>query len=109
MSFRVAPAEHACPTDRDCGAPSYGPDFTYEDFGPMFKAEMWDPQQWAELFRESGAQYVVLTAKHHEGWCNWCSPEAFGWNACDNGPHRDLVGEMTDAVRAEGLHMGLYQ
>jgi alpha-L-fucosidase len=74
----------------------------------MFKAEFFDPQQWAQLFKDSGAQYVVLTAKHHEGWCNWCSPEAFGWNSCDNGPHRDLVGEMTDAVRAQGLHMGLY-
>ena len=87
---------------------TYGRDFTYEEFGPMFKAEMWEPEQWAELFQASGAEYVVLTAKHHEGWCNWCSAEAFGWNSCDNGPHRDLVGEMTDAVRAKGLHMGLY-
>jgi alpha-L-fucosidase len=87
---------------------TYGRDFTYEEFGPMFKAEMWEPEQWAELFQASGAEYVGLTAKHHEGWCNWCSAEAFGWNSCDNGPHRDLVGEMTDAVRAKGLHMGLY-
>lgn len=90
---------------------TYGPDFSYEEFGPMFTAELWQPDEWATLFKESGAKYVVLTAKHHEGWCNWCSAEAFGWNSCENGPKRDLVGELSAAVRGVdggGLHMGLY-
>ena len=88
---------------------TYGPDFTYEEFGPMFTAELWQPEQWAQLFADAGARYVVLTSKHHEGFCNWCSPEAFGWNACDNGPKRDLVAELSQAVRAQPqLRMGLY-
>ena len=44
----------------------YGKDFKYEDFIPMWKAENWDPKQWAEIFKEAGAEYVVLTTKHHD-------------------------------------------
>mgnify|MGYP000853058046 CR=1 FL=1 len=87
---------------------TYGPDFKYAEFMPMFKAELWDPMQWAQLFKAAGAKYVVLTSKHHEGFTNWCSKNSFNWNSCDGGPRRDIVGELTDAVRAEGLHMGLY-
>jgi alpha-L-fucosidase len=74
----------------------------------QFTAELWDPDAWADLFVKAGIKYVVLTSKHHEGWCNWCSAEAFGWNACDNGPKRDLVGDLTASVRNAGLRMGLY-
>ena len=49
-----------------------------------------------------------MTAKHHEGWTNWCSPEAFNWNSCEAEPGRDLVGDLTAAVRKAGLRMGLY-
>ena len=49
----------------------YGKDFKYEDFIPMWKAENWDPKQWAEIFKEAGAEYVVLTTKHHDGFCLW--------------------------------------
>jgi alpha-L-fucosidase len=87
---------------------TFGADFDYSEFGPMFTAELFDPDAWAALFAASGIKYVVLTSKHHEGWTNWCSAEAFGWNACDNGPHRDLVGELSASVRAAGMHMGLY-
>lgn len=87
---------------------TYGPDFKYADFAPMFTADLWQPDQWADLFKKAGAKYVVLTSKHHEGFTNWCSQESFNWNACESGPHRDLVGGLTDSVRAAGLHMGLY-
>ncbi len=89
---------------------NYGPDFEYRQFAPLFRAELWDPAQWASLFREAGAQYVVLTAKHHDGYCLWPtqSPYKKDWNAMEAGPHRDLVGELTEAVRKEGLRMGLY-
>lgn len=46
---------------------NYPPGFRYEDFGPQFTAEFYDPQQWANILKESGAKYVVLTSKHHEG------------------------------------------
>jgi len=91
----------------------YGKDFKYEDFEPMFKAELYDPKQWAEIFKASGAKYVVLTSKHHEGYTLWNSPEAdksWGrpWNAVTGTPKRDLLGDLTKAVRAEGLKMGYY-
>ena len=51
---------------------------------------------------------VVLTSKHHEGWCNFRGSYHWNWNSVDAGPKRDLVGDLTDSVRAAGLHMGLY-
>ena len=91
-------------------AKNFGKDFEYRDFAPLFRAELFDPDQWAELFAKSGARYVVLTAKHHDGFCLWPtkSPYKKGWNSMDVGPKRDLVGDLTDAVRKKGLRMGLY-
>lgn len=89
---------------------NYGADFEYRDFGPLFKAELFDPSLWASLFKRSGAKYVVLTTKHHDGYCLWptSSPYKKDWNSMAVGPERDLVGELTTAVRGEGLKMGLY-
>jgi alpha-L-fucosidase len=89
---------------------NFGKDFEYRDFAPRFKAELFDPAFWAELFARSGARYVVLTSKHHDGYCLWPtkSPYKKGWNCMDIGPKRDLVGDLTRAVRAKGLRMGLY-
>ena len=91
----------------------YGEDFEYSDFRSQFTANMFEPTQWAKVFKRSGAKYVVLTSKHHDGYCLWPSKEAtesFGmpWNSVDSGPFRDLVGDLTDAVREEGIKMGLY-
>ena len=46
---------------------NYGPDFEYRDFAPLFRAELFDPAEWADLFRRAGARYVVLVSKHHDG------------------------------------------
>lgn len=94
-------------------AKSYGEDFECSDFVPMFKAELFEPVRWAEVFRRSGAKYVILTAKYHDGFCLWpCAyaNKAWGrpWNSVDAGPKRDLLGELGEAVRNEGLRMGLY-
>ena len=86
----------------------YGDNFSYNDFAPLFKAELFDAAQWAKLFKDSGAGYVVMVSKHHDGYCLWPSKYARNWNSVDVGPKRDLVGELTRAVRAEGLKMGLY-
>ncbi len=92
---------------------NYGSNFTYEQFEPMFKAELFDPAQWADIFKRSGAKYIVLTSKHHEGYCLWNSAEADRdwqrpWNAVTGTPQRDLLGDLTNAVRAQGLKMGYY-
>jgi alpha-L-fucosidase len=86
----------------------YGEEATYYDLAPHFRAELFDPREWAELFRRSGARYVVLVSKHHDGFALWPSKYAEGWNSVDVGPRRDVVGELSKAVRATGLRMGLY-
>ncbi len=87
---------------------TYGEEFQYQDFADQFKAELFDPAEWAELFGQAGARYVVLTSKHHEGFCLWPNTESWNWNSVDCGPHRDLCGDLTKAVRDRGLKMGFY-
>lgn len=87
---------------------TYGANFQYQDFAPMFKAELYDPAEWADLFVKSGAKYVVPTSKHHDGFCMWPSAESWNWNSVDIGPHRDLLGDLAKACRAKGLKFGLY-
>ena len=96
--------------DEDFHERTFGQDFEYRDFAPMFTAELFDPDLWAGLFVESGARYVVLTSKHHDGFCLWPTKSPFkkNWNSMDVGPKRDLVGDLTQAVRARGIRMGLY-
>src|ERR1700690_1659740 len=92
---------------------TYGADFAYQDFAPQFRAEMFDPDHWAYLFVNAGAKYVVLTSKHHDGLTLWPSKEASAdwgrpYNTMEIGPKRDLLGDLTDAVRRKGLRMGVY-
>uniref|UniRef100_A0A674NPB0 Alpha-L-fucosidase n=1 Tax=Takifugu rubripes TaxID=31033 RepID=A0A674NPB0_TAKRU len=87
---------------------NYPSGFTYPEFAPHFSARFFNPGDWADIFKASGAKYVVLTAKHHEGFTNWGSPFSWNWNSVDIGPHRDLVGELGAAVRSRSLHYGLY-
>jgi len=80
--------------------------FGYKDFIPLFKAEHFDPARWAELFKKAGAKYVVPVAEHHDGFAMYDS-ELSDWTAPKMGPHRDVIGELGKAVRAEGLHFGV--
>ncbi|VDH90504.1 alpha-L-fucosidase [Mytilus galloprovincialis] len=88
---------------------NYRPDFTYAEFAAMFTTELFNPEEWAEMFQDSGARYVVLVSKHHEGYTNWPSKYSFNWNSNATGPNRDLVGELSAAIR-EKTHMkfGIY-
>ena len=92
-------------------AKTYGKDFSYYQFATQFNADSkrWQPDSWAKLFKDSGARYVVLTTKHHDGFTLWPSAVA--------NPHlptsqqhaeRDLVGELSTAVRQAGMRMGFY-
>ena len=86
---------------------TYGPQdkFGYKDFIPSFKAEKFDPAAWARLFKEAGAKYVVPVFEHHDGFAMYdCGLS--DWTAAKMGPHRDLMGDLAQAVRAEGLHLG---
>eukprot|EP00092_Neocalanus_flemingeri_P003228 GFUD01003455.1.p1 GENE.GFUD01003455.1~~GFUD01003455.1.p1 ORF type:complete len:472 (+),score=104.48 GFUD01003455.1:24-1418(+) len=88
---------------------NYPPSFQYQEFGPLFKAEFFNASEWANIVASSGAKYFVLTSKHHDGFANWPSSRNFGWNARDIGPKRDVVGELSDAFRADGkVRFGLY-
>jgi alpha-L-fucosidase len=91
----------------------YGADFPYTGFAPLFKAELYNPDRWADAFVKSGAKYVALTSKHHDGFTLWKSAEAnrsWGrpWNSVDVGAKRDLLVDLMQAGRAKGLHMGIY-
>jgi alpha-L-fucosidase len=92
---------------------TYGKDFKFKDFAPMFKAELWDPDQWAELIEKAGAKYIVLTTKHHSGYTMWPSRQAeqtYGenYNPVKVGPKRDILGDLTAAVRKKNIKVGLY-
>jgi alpha-L-fucosidase len=82
---------------------TYGPDFKYRDFIPMFRAERWDPEEWAELFSSAGAGYVVPVGEHHDGFPLW-NTRTTEWNAVNMGPRRNLLAELGDAVRAKKMH-----
>lgn len=88
---------------------TYGPDFAYDDFIPQFNQAIqnWQPDAWASLFQKIGARYVVLTTKHHDGFTLWPSqrpcPHKSNYQA-----QRDIVGDLTAAVREKGVRMGLY-
>ncbi len=86
---------------------TYGPltKFGYKDFIPMFKAQRFDPQAWAHLFKQAGAQYVVPVFEHHDGFAMYDSGLS-DWTAAKMGPKRDVVGDLAKAVRAEGMHLG---
>ncbi|MFF4751033.1 alpha-L-fucosidase [Streptomyces sp. NPDC001270] len=88
---------------------TYGEDFAYDDFIPRFTAEKFDPRSWVELFRDAGAQYHVLTSKHHEGFALW-DTKVSDRNSVRMGPKRDLVRELFEASRryTPELHRGLY-
>ncbi len=86
----------------------FGENFTYDQYPPLFKGELFNADEWADLFANAGARYVVFVAKHHDGYCLWPSRFAPGWNSAETGPHRDITGELTTAVRSRGLKMGLY-
>lgn len=80
--------------------------FGYKDFIPLFKAEKYDPDHWAEIFKQSGARYVVPVAEHHDGFAMYDSALS-DWTAAKMGPKRDLIGNLADAVRKQGLIFGV--
>ena len=83
---------------------TYGePDkFGYHDFVPRFKAEHFDADDWAELFKKAGAKYAGPVCEHHDGFSMWASTLT-PWNAGAAGPKRDITGELAKAIRKRGM------
>jgi len=86
---------------------------SYYELADGFQAELYRPEDWASLIEKSGAGYVVLTSKHHDGFALWPSPESskawgFPWNSKERGPGRDLLGELFAALRKTDVKPGLY-
>lgn len=77
-------------------------EFGYKDFIPMLTAEKWEPEKWAELFDDIGADFAGPCAEHHDGFSMWDSDVTI-WNSKKMGPHRDIVGETAEAVKAHGM------
>ena len=79
--------------------------FGYKDFIPLFRAEKFNPDVWAELFEKAGAKYVVPVACHHDGFVMYDS-SLTKWNSVNMGPKRDIVGELAKACRERGMKFG---
>ncbi|HIJ71939.1 MAG TPA: hypothetical protein HPP87_11345 [Planctomycetes bacterium] len=98
----------------DSGQPNYGvydhhrktygdpAEFGYHDFVPMFKAENWDPDSWAKLYKEAGADFAGVAVEHCDGFVLW-DTEFDKYNCMDMGPQRDILGEMFAAARKLGM------
>jgi len=79
----------------------------YEKLAPQFKPKPNAARDWARLAKRAGMKYMVMTTKHHEGFCNFAS-NLTNYCAPKQGPGRDLVKEYVDAARGEGLRVGFY-
>ena len=77
-------------------------EFGYKDLVPLFKAQKFNPDKWAELIERSGAKYAGIAVVHHDGFLLWDS-KVNRWNAGKMGPKRDLYGELAAALRRRGL------
>jgi len=79
----------------------------YEKLTRRFRPKDRPARQWARLARDAGMKYMVMTTKHHEGYCLWDTSQT-DFNAVARGPGRDLVAEYVDACREFGLKIGFY-
>ena len=100
--------KHMYGADRQWHADHFGPQdkFGYKDFIPLFTQSNFNAAAWADLFKKSGAKFVVPTAEHHENFAMWDS-QVTPFNAMQMRPHRDLIGELCKAVRKQGLKFGV--
>lgn len=86
----------------------FGPQdkFGYKDFIPLFKAEKFNPDEWAALFKQAGARFVVPCGEHHDRFAMWDS-KLTKWNAKQMGPKRDIIGDLSKSVRSQGMKFGI--
>ncbi len=99
---------HGCKPFVDFHQRVYGADFAYEEFAKQWKAELFRPEEWAELFAQTGAGYLAIVTKHHDGFCLFPSSYSPNWNSSVIGPGRDITGELLDACEKRGIRRGVY-
>lgn len=80
--------------------------FGYKDFIPLFTAEKFNAEEWIEIFKRSGAKYIVPVAEHHDGFAMYDS-DLNEWNAVDMGPRRDIIAELKKETEKAGLYFGV--
>ena len=83
-------------------------DCDYDDLLDMWKAEKFQPDEWAKLFAYAGAQYIVPLSKHLDGITLWDAPGTGTRNTVHRGPKRDLIGDIATAVRKAGIRFAVY-
>lgn len=83
------------------------PNEDYEKYFEQFNPDLFNPKEWAKAAREAGMKYFVITTKHHEGFCMWDSKYT-DYKVTNTPCGRDLLREIVDAFRAEGLKVGFY-
>ncbi|MGB8455596.1 MAG: alpha-L-fucosidase [Anaerocolumna sp.] len=79
----------------------------YEKMACSWNPLKYNPKEWAKIIKASGFKYACLTTRHHDGYCLWDS-EYTDYTSMKQAPKRDFVKEYTDALREEGLKVGLY-
>ena len=96
------------PAIRNWHIQNFGPldQFGYKDFIRRFTLANFDPNRWAEVFRDSGATWVMPTAEHHDGYSLWDS-KVNSFNSVRTSPRRDFIGELGKAVRGHGMKFGV--
>ncbi|MDR1725514.1 MAG: alpha-L-fucosidase [Bacteroidales bacterium] len=86
----------------------FGENFHYDNYKDLLKGELFNANEWAELFKSSGAKYVIFTSKHHDGFCMWGSKFAKNWNSVECAAKRDFCIELKEAVKNKNMKFGLY-
>ncbi|KAI1826384.1 glycoside hydrolase family 29 protein [Xylaria intraflava] len=89
---------------------TYGPDWAYDDTFPDFTASKFEPKDWVDLFADAGAQYFVITSKHHDGFAIFDTGDTTNRSSLHYGPQRDLLREIFDAAATyqPSLRRGTY-
>ena len=81
----------------------------YAKLAQQFNPRHYDPDSWARLAKTGGARYMVMTARHHDGFALWDSPASYDhYDSMHAAAHRDLIAPYVKAVRRQGLRVGLY-
>ena len=83
------------------------PEDHYDLYFKHFNPDLYDPKEWARQAKAAGMKYVVMTTKHHEGFCLFDSKYT-DYKSTNTLCGKDLIREYVDAFRAEGLHIGFY-